>query len=926
MPIVVDKAASDPAALEFRETRYPRLTLSLVGLATAVLVTLMIVITGWVIASQLVQMRKVVGTDPGLPELQQQLQVLHQDFSQSLLGVHHAEDLPLKFSGLLEAIANISQSAPQPAQAPPELSAAVAAALRLEEEEQRLSSTLEARRASLLNQVLRVYEVLPSGDQAAEVGRRAIQDIMQLLSAATLPDAADGRFLEGLARLRDSYAGSPIAGVLDERLEQLGEQVSWFRDRAMLEALGEEQRVAYQQISESLLRWGAAVAILANDYADERLHRVDALLAKVTAAGLAVAALLILLLLSMGFIGYRELLLPLTCTSAALDDLCGGDVKATIPHSHLRELDALRRSFENFKLTRLRLDQQADYRERTLRRDTERLEEQVSKRTSELRSSNEELQKAAMEAREARKEAEGANLAKSEFLANMSHELRTPLNAIIGYSEMLLEDAGEQNLREYLTDLQKIRNAGKHLLQLINDVLDLSKIEAGRMDVYLETFDVYSLVQDVESIAQPLRAKNENRLEINCPEDIGRMRSDLTKLRQSLINLLSNACKFTQSGHVRLDVSAIEMDSRQFIAFQVTDTGIGITPEQMSKLFQAFTQAESSTTRKYGGTGLGLAISKRFSQMLGGDITVSSQYGQGSCFTIRLPRYFQADLLVGSERIRNLANADKKRQLDETEGVVLVIDDDRRVYDLLHGVLEADGFKLAHAFGGDQGMQLARDLNPVVIVVDVVMSSMDGWSLLSRLKSDAALASTPVVMLSMAENREIGYTIGASQFVTKPFDIEILLRTVNRYRIQGGPQPTVLVAEDDQATRELLIRTLRKDGWQVQAASNGREALEQLAGLQPQLIILDLMMPELGGFGVIEELGKRDHWRRIPVIVLTAKDITPEDRKRLDRHTGRRLAQDPQNRVQMQNEVRRQINDALGRRSRRRPGVTIEGS
>ena len=919
MPIVVDKTAHDPAVFGFGDTRQPGLTLPLVGIVLAVVVTVALFAVAWVIGAHLVELRQVIHKESLVDAQAHQLRDLQQRWTTVLTtsGEQHRAALATLADALVPAATMDGEAAA--------LSQAVARASELDAELASLGPPLFGERDTALALLEQFSHALaPAPADALETTIEALRALLRGLPGNAADDQDFRVRFETLHQaLMDAYRARAGDGTaLDGLLATLGEQARLFQQLERYRQLLAEREQAYRQATALMDRWQTRTTTAMSSDATERLSRVDALLAKITAAGLGAGAVLALLGLAGGFLGYRELIMPLARTSAALDALCGGDTKASVPPSRLRELDALRRSFENFKLTRLRMDQLADHRERSLRRDTERLEEQVAKRTSELRSSNEQMQKAVMEAREARKEAEGANLAKSEFLANMSHELRTPLNAIIGYSEMLLEDAEDQELHDYLPDLQKIRNAGKHLLQLINDVLDLSKIEAGRMDVYLETFDIRGLVQDVEGIVQPLRAKNNNELVIDCPEDIGQMRSDLTKLRQSLFNLLSNACKFTQEGRIHLDIRSTEENGRPFVEFQVTDTGIGIAPEQMSKLFHAFTQAESSTTRKYGGIGLGLAISKRFSQMLGGDISVSSQYSQGSRFIIKLPRHFQGEGLVAVDRSRQFA-AERDANSAAASEMVLVIDDDRRVYDLLHGVLETDGFQLSHAFGGAQGIQLAREMAPVVIVVDVVMSPMDGWSVLSKLKSDPKLAGTPVVMLSMAENREMGYTIGASQFVTKPFDIDILLRTVNQYRLRDS-QPTVLVAEDDTLTRELLFKTLKKDGWLVQLAVNGRDALDKLLTCQPQLILLDLMMPELGGFGVIEELGKREHWRRIPVIVLTAKDITPEDRQRLDSHTGRILRQEPQTRMQMQAEVRRQIRDALGRQPLRLPGAAME--
>jgi signal transduction histidine kinase len=265
------------------------------------------------------------------------------------------------------------------------------------------------------------------------------------------------------------------------------------------------------------------------------------------------------------------------------------------------------------------------------------LQRSVEARTRELDKINLELHRLIDEANRAQEAAEQANRSKGIFLANMSHELRTPLNAIIGYGEMLLEEAEDLGQPGFIPDLQKIHAAAKHLLALINDILDLSKIEAGKMDLYYETFDVASMIQDVMATIAPLVKKNANALKVHCADDLGAMRADLTKVRQTLFNLLSNACKFTEHGTITVEVTRETGDGGGWVTFRVRDSGIGMTPEQMEKLFQEFSQADASTTRKYGGTGLGLAISRKFCRLMGGDITVESTVGQGSTFTITLP-------------------------------------------------------------------------------------------------------------------------------------------------------------------------------------------------------------------------------------------------------------------------------------------------
>jgi signal transduction histidine kinase/DNA-binding response OmpR family regulator len=480
----------------------------------------------------------------------------------------------------------------------------------------------------------------------------------------------------------------------------------------------------------------------------------------------------------------------------------------------------------------------------------------------------------------AKEAAEQANRTKSAFLANMSHELRTPLNAIIGYSEMLQEEAEERaQAAMFVPDLQKIHTAGKHLLALINDVLDLSKIEAGKMELYLESFDLRALVKDVESTITPLVEKNQNVIEVRCPDDVGVMYADVTRVRQVLFNLLSNAGKFTERGRVILEVEAGSVADEDSVFFKVSDSGIGISPEQQARLFQAFTQADTSTSRKYGGTGLGLVISQRFCQMMGGDIGVESELGRGSTFTVRLPR------MVG-ERKPATSGATLVPAPRGSSGVaaphtkVLVIDDDLDARDLLVRGLAKDGFDIHVASSGEEGIRMATELRPDVISLDVLMPGMDGWTVLRSLKSNPDTANIPVIMVSMLDNKEMGYALGASDYLLKPFDRERLAAVLRKYRCATPPCP-VLVVEDDPAARDVLRRTLQNDGWIVWEAANGRLALESVGKNTPDLILLDLMMPEMDGFDFVAELRKMDAGRNIPVVVVTAKDLTLEDRQRL---------------------------------------------
>jgi signal transduction histidine kinase/CheY-like chemotaxis protein len=538
------------------------------------------------------------------------------------------------------------------------------------------------------------------------------------------------------------------------------------------------------------------------------------------------------------------------------------------------------------------------------------LQRTVEDRTRELEQINLELHRLIGEANRAQDAAEQANRAKSSFLANMSHELRTPMNAIIGYCEMLLEVAEEAGHTAYLPDLEKILAAGKHLLAVISSILDLSKIEAGKMELYVEEFEVVTVINEIKNTVEPLLDKNANQLKVECADGLPRMRADLTKLRQVLFNLLSNASKFTDHGTITLTVSAEEVGGTDRMTFRVKDTGIGMSQEQIGKVFEAFTQADNSTTRKYGGTGLGLTITRKFCQMMGGDIEVESVQGGGSTFTVHLPAEKMAPpktptIPLTEERLGTAINSAKGMP------TVLVIDDDWTARDLMQRFLDQQGLHMVGAASGEEGLRLARELRPAVITLDVLMPGMDGWAVLTALKADPELAPIPVIMVTFVDDENMGLALGATDFLTKPINRKHLAQLLKKYRCAHPPCP-VLVVDDDADLRKLTRRMLEQEGWVVEEAENGRVALDRVAENRPELIVLDLMMPEMNGFTFLESLRQHVAWRSIPIVVVTAKDLTAEDLQSLDGYVQYIVKKGPTPREDLLRELGDRIAACLG--------------
>lgn len=524
---------------------------------------------------------------------------------------------------------------------------------------------------------------------------------------------------------------------------------------------------------------------------------------------------------------------------------------------------------------------------------------QIEKHERQLKDVNEQL--AVSERR-----ALDATRAKSEFLANMSHELRTPLTAIIGFSEVLLDEAKEENDEQRIDDLQRIHGPANHLLGLINEVLDLAKIEANKMTLNLEDFAVDGVIENVLTTLTPLAEARGNKLTVNCPTEIGALHADQMKVRQCLFNLVGNANKFTEGGAVTLDVKLIRKGSRKLVQFDITDTGIGMSQEQLDRLFNAFSQADASTSRKYGGTGLGLVITKHFCEMMGGSISVKSTPGQGSCFTVRLPKTGLAENDDAEEEPEDASMEDSSVIMSPFVDApsILVIDDDPNVHKLIEKTLRTENYTFHFATRGEDGLRIAKETKLSAITLDVMMPGLDGWAILAKLKEDPETRDIPVIMLSIVANQELGFALGAADYLTKPVALDDLKSCISKYTCMN-PEGPILIIEDEPHLRELTGRLLSSANYNSVQADNGVHALEQVRAKKPCLILLDLMMPVMDGFEFLTELRGNPEWNDIPVVVLTAKDLTEEDYERLVGKTEKIFAKGASVQETLLTEIRR---------------------
>ncbi|MDM8547255.1 response regulator [Candidatus Venteria ishoeyi] len=477
-----------------------------------------------------------------------------------------------------------------------------------------------------------------------------------------------------------------------------------------------------------------------------------------------------------------------------------------------------------------------------------------------------------------KKRAEAANITKSQFLANMSHELRTPLNAIIGYSEMLYEDAEEREIEDFPQDLNKIQTAANHLLSLINDILDLSKIESGKMALSLETFALKDLIQDIHAPAKMLAGKKNNQLEIIGADEVKEIHADRMKLRQILFNLLSNSAKFTEAGLIRLN---IQCQAKQ-ISFQVSDDGIGMTPQQRCRLFQPFTQADSSTTRRYGGTGLGLAISREFTEMMGGKLQVESHFGEGTTFTLQLPLQVVEDknlekLSTALPESVNKQASQSPQQNESNESIVVLCHEEEKERKLLYDKLSQQGYAVACAENEETCWKLSNKLNPDALIFKSLSAELQ-----DRFKTSKKLSGMPLLEIP---DKVSNHGPNDTQCHLKPITQQQLSEVLRQYGLEHSKagQNTLMVVEDDMILRELTIDMLEDANWSVLSAENGRMALQHLHETKnlPALILLDLSMPVMDGYEFLIRLRANPQWQILPVVVLTSNPLTAEEKDKL---------------------------------------------
>ena len=492
------------------------------------------------------------------------------------------------------------------------------------------------------------------------------------------------------------------------------------------------------------------------------------------------------------------------------------------------------------------------------------LEEKIRERTKELFF--------------AKEKAESAAQAKSEFLANMSHELRTPLNAIIGFCEILIEDALDANQVSVVSDLEKIHKSGIDLLALINDILDLSKIEVKKVDLNISEFKLIDLIDSVKNTIDPFAKINNNIINIDLVDNSITMDSDELKIRQVLFNLLTNACKNSENSAVTLTVNKIKKDD-SFVEFIVEDKGRGISSDFIDNIFEPFSQDNKVDSSKIKGTGLGLSISKKYVELLGGKISVNSKHGVGTKFNFIIKQFLRPNDSPSNKDIKielsNIKFPDK--------GKILIIDDDIDFLDVTERKLSKEGFLVFTANSGQKGIEKAKKLIPDIIILDIIMPDLDGWSVYQKIKKIPLLSQIPIIIVTIGDYQKMAQDFGVTNFLTKPVSLDKLNSILSKYKIDSISKH-ILVIDDDTSTRSILRKTLIKDGWRVDEAENGKIALEKIDSQLPELIILDLLMPVMDGFAFLNKIKNIKNLINIPIIVITSKDLSIDDTVFLDKN------------------------------------------
>jgi signal transduction histidine kinase/CheY-like chemotaxis protein len=523
------------------------------------------------------------------------------------------------------------------------------------------------------------------------------------------------------------------------------------------------------------------------------------------------------------------------------------------------DIDVLRRQLE---------------RERLARKEVEKILEEKSAELCEL---NQNLKEALFEQEQIARElilkneqVEAASEAKKGFLANTSHELRTPLNAIIGLSEMLYEDAVEAGDDKYIESLDRINKAGKHLLQIINNILDLSKIESGKLEIFVENIQIKEFLSDLEGFGRTLAEKNHNIFVIKAKGFLDGLQTDSVKLKQILLNLIGNACKFTENGRIILEAQ----ENQGYVIFQVIDSGIGMTEEELKHVFEEFTQADSSITRKYGGTGLGLTITQKLCYLIGGEIFIQSEKQKGTICSVKIP--LQMPEAVSTAAIEKIPSFKIKTNCS------LVIENDAEVAALIKEVLEEDGFEVFLTDNGEDGLKLADQIKPSLIVLDLYFHDKNqGWHVLNALKSSRSTQNSAILVIGTHKEKNLSFILGASDYVARPVSREHITQILNKHIARDNRLNKIIVIDDDEDTRKQFKRILEKENCQIFEAVDGAAGIKLLQEVTPDLVFLDLLMPRMDGFEFLEIIRKEVTYLAIPIIVITAKSLDAEDYARL---------------------------------------------